>query len=130
MLELPKIKSLEKLILGEISEEKRVSIPSTTKKAVYERANRRCESCGLPLKMTDKRAQFHHRREPTVKSRPSTIQFLCANCHRNYGHEYHTVTKQGIKERRIKRKRVGRHESPYWEIKPKTTTKKTKKDCL
>jgi len=131
LLKLPKIKPLHKIILGEIGEEKRVPIPSDTKKAVYERAKKGCESCGMPLKMTDKGAQFHHTRKPTVKSRASTIQFLCATCHRKYGHEYYTVTKQDvlgpIKETRIKRKRVHRHKSPYWKMRHKSTTKKTKR---
>jgi len=119
----------------EIQEEKRVPIPSDTKKSVYERANGRCESCGRPLKMTGKGAQFHHTKKPTVKSRPSTIQFLCAFCHTSYGHEFYTVTKTDplgtIKETRIKRKKVGKHKSPYWKEKPKTARlgikKKTKK---
>lgn len=131
MAGLPKIKSLKKPFWGEMSEEKRVPLPSKTKQAVYERANRRCESCGKPLAMTGKGAQFHHTRKPNVKSTPSTIQFLCATCHTQYGHEYHTVTKQTIlgtiKERRIRRKRVHRHKSPYWEVKPKSTTKKAKR---
>jgi len=110
----------------EIQEEKRVPIPSDTKKSVYERANGRCESCGRPLKMTGKGAQFHHTKKPSVKSRPSTIQFLCATCHTSYGHEFYTVTKTDplgtqFKETRIKRKKVGKHKSPYWKEKPKTT---------
>lgn len=128
-IELPRIKPIGKLILGEIQEEKRVRIPSGTKKAVYERANRSCESCGMHLKMTDKGAQFHHTKKPTVKSRPSTIQFLCATCHRKYGHEFYTVTKSDLlgttKETRIKRKKVRRHKSPYWEKKPKSIKTKT-----
>jgi len=118
-----------KLVWGEIREEKRVPIPSDTKKAVYERAKRRCECCGRPLKMNQ--GEFHHRREPTVKSRPLTIQFLCGTCHKNYGHEYYTIPKRDIhpgpkKETRIKRKRVRKHpSSPYW--KEKLRTRKSKK---
>lgn len=124
-------RDLRKLLQQEISEEKRVSIPSATKKAVYERANGRCESCGKPMEITNKATQFHHLGKPTKKSKPSTIQFLCANCHREHGHEYRTVTKQDllstIKERKIKRNRVRRHKSQYWETKPKSTVKKTKR---
>lgn len=125
-----KIPSVGSLLRGEIGEEKRVRIPSTTKKAVYERAEGRCESCGRPMKMTDKGVQFHHTRKPTVKSRPTTIQFLCATCHRQHGHDFNTITKKGtygetIKETKIKRKKVRKHKSPYWKEKPKT--RKTKK---
>jgi len=123
-------RDLGKLLQQEIREEKRVPIPSKTKRAVYERAGRRCESCGYPLKMTDKGAQFHHLRKPTAKSRPSTIQFLCATCHRKHGHKFYTVTKQDllgtIRERRIKRKKVRKHQSPYWKEKPKSAKKKPK----
>ena len=126
---LPKIKPVGKYILGVDREERRVSIPSATKKAVYNRVKGRCESCGMPMKMTDKGAQFHHTRKPTVKSKPSTIQFLCATCHRRYGHEKYTVTKQNpygigtVKETKIKRKKVHKHKSPYWKKKRKTTKK-------
>lgn len=127
-------RDLRKLSLREISEEKRVPLPSATKNTVYERANGRCESCGRPLKKSDVGAQFHHIRKPSVKSKPSTIQFLCATCHMNYGHEFYTLTKQDIleskKEKRIKRKRVHRHKSPYWEMKPKLTRKKTKRKTI
>jgi len=126
---LPKVKPIGKIILGEIREERRVPIPSSTRKAVYERANKRCESCGMSLKMTDKGVQFHHTRKPTAKSRPSTIQFLCATCHRKYGHEFYTVTKTDllgtIKKTKIKRKKVRKHKSPYWKEKTKSRKRKT-----
>jgi len=47
----------------EIQEERRVAIPSDTKKSVYERANGRCESCGKPMEIANKAAQFHHQRK-------------------------------------------------------------------
>jgi len=128
-----KIKSVDKLIWGEVQGEKRVRLPSETKNKVYERANGGCESCGMPMKMTDKGVQFHHTRKPTVKSRASTIQFLCATCHRKYGHEFYTVTKRDhfhgtTKETKIRRKKVRKHpSSPYWKEKPKTTKKKPAK---
>jgi len=133
-----KIKAIDKLFWGEVQGEKRVPLPSETKNKVYERANGRCESCGMPMKKTDKGVQFHHTRKPTVKSRASTIQFLCATCHRKYGHEFYTVTKRDhfhgtIKKTKIRRKRARKHpSSPYWKKKPKTnkkkpTTRKTKK---
>ncbi len=132
-----KIRSIDKLVWGEVRGEKRVRLPSETKNKVYERANGGCESCGMPMKMTDKGVQFHHTRKPTVKSRASIIQFLCATCHRKYGHEFYTVIKQDpfygtTKETKIRRKKVRKHSSsPYWK-KPKTnkkkpTTRKTKK---
>jgi len=112
-------------------EERRVPIPMKTKREVYERANKRCESCGKPLKITDKDVQFHHtgKTKPSVKSRPTTIQLLCASCHTKYGHEFYTVTKRDLilppkKETRIRRMRVRRHKSPYWEKKPKSTKRK------
>lgn len=86
------------------------------------------------MKITDKGAQFHHTRKPTVKPKPSAVQFLCASCHRKYGHENYTVTKQDpygfgtVKEPKIKRKKVRKHPSlPYWKEKPKTAKKKTGK---
>jgi len=124
---------LDKLIFGEIREEKRVLIPSDTKKTVYDRANKRCESCGIPLRIKDRGAQFHHTKKPTVKSKPATIQFLCATCHTKYGHEFYTVTKRDplgrpIKEPRIRRKKVHKHPSyPHWKEKPKTTNEKPTK---
>lgn len=127
-------KDFRKLLQEEIREEKRVSIPSKTKKAVYERAKGRCERCGKPLKI-GKGAQFHHLKKPTVKSRPSTIQFLCATCHMNHGHDYKSrttgydpLTGRPIRKTRIVRKKVRKNpSSPYWKKKSKTTTKKTKR---
>lgn len=119
--------SFEQFLRKFMGEERRVQIPMATKRKVYENANGRCESCGMPLKMKD--GEFHHTRKPTVKSRPSTIQFLCGTCHKKYGHERYTITKRifGMpieKEPRIKRKRVHRHKSPYW---PTARKKKRKK---
>jgi len=118
------LKPLAEVILGIDREERRVSILSATKKRVYERAKGRCESCGMPLKMTDRGAQFHHTRKPTVKSRSSTIQFLCATCHRRHGHKKRTVTKYDMlgrpnKVTKIVRLKVRKHKSPYWEQKPR-----------
>jgi hypothetical protein len=132
-VKLPKMPSVGKYILGFDQEEKRVRIPSDTRNAVYKRAKGRCESCGMPMKLSDRGAQFHHTRKPTVKSKPSTIQFLCATCHRRYGHEKYTVTKPKpyglgtVKESKIKRKKVGKHTSPYRKTKTKTAKKKTTK---
>jgi len=84
-IKLPRIKSIWD------EEERRVSIPMDTKREVYKRANKRCESCGIPLKMNQ--GEFHHRRKPIVKSRPSTIQFLCPT-HHKLGHKWKTITKQ------------------------------------
>jgi len=120
-------KDVQKLIWGEVRGEKRLSLPSETKKKIYERAMKRCQSCGRPLKMNQ--GEFHHLRKPTVKSRPSTIQFLCPTCHKTYGHEWKTRTVRTILETRkvpnIVRKNVRKHpSSPYWREKPKTTKKK------
>jgi hypothetical protein len=109
--------------------EERVPISMGTKRKVFERAKKRCESCGMPLKMSE--AAFHHTKKPTVKSRASTIQLLCPTCHRKYGHKYKTITKSTIlgteKIPRIIRKKVHRHKSPYWNRKPKKRTAKTRK---
>ena len=123
---------IAKVVLGIDREERRVSIPSTTKNRVYEGAKRRCESCGMPLKMADRGAQFHHLRKPTAKSRASTIQFLCATCHRRYGHRKKTTTKHDLLSRpyqvtKIDRLKVRKHKSPYWEQKPKKTALRKKK---
>jgi len=123
---------LDKLIFGEIRKEKRVLIPSDTKKAVYERANKRCECCGMPLKISQ--GEFHHLRKPTAKSRPSTIQFLCPTHHRmpKLAHEWKTRTVRTIagtvKKTYVKGKRVRKHpSSPHWREKPKTIKKKPTK---
>lgn len=130
---LPKIKSIGKYILrellGELQEEKRVSLPSKTKKEVYQRSDGKCESCGKPLKMN--KGEFHHLRKPSVRSRPSTIQFLCPTCHRNYGHEWKTRTVHTIfgeeKKRYLVRKKVHKHKSPYWDKIKKTASRKKKR---
>ena len=127
--EIPKIRPLWKVILGEeLRKEKRVPLPLKTKREVYERAGGRCESCGRPLKMNE--GEFHHLRKPSVKSTASTIQFLCPTCHRKYGHEWRTRTVHTIlgteKRRYIKRKKVRKHRSPYWEKRKKTVSRKRK----
>ncbi len=121
------IKSIDKLLWGEVRGEKRVRLPSETKKKVYERAKKRCQSCGKPLKRNQ--GEFHHLRKPTVKSSPSTIQFLCPSCHKEYGHEWKTRTVRSIFETKkvpyIVRKKVRKHpSSPYWKEEPKATKKK------
>jgi len=121
-IKLPRIKSIWD------EEERRVSIPMKTKREVHKRANKRCECCGMPLKM--KQGEFHHLRKPTVKSRPPTIQFLCPT-HHKLGHKRKTRTiRTGLGETRkepyIKRAKVRKHpSSPYW--KTKRTTRKKKK---
>jgi hypothetical protein len=84
-------------------------LPLRVKRIVYERANGKCERCRTPLKMNQ--GDFHHKGIATSK-RPSSIVFLCPNCHRKYGHEYRTVkhdTLLGVeKEVRIVHKKVVR----------------------
>jgi len=83
-------------------DESRAAIPAHVKREVYNRFNKRCESCGMKLLMNQ--GQFHHLRSPTVKPTAKTIQFLCRNCHGMYGHKI----KQGkfirIKVRKRRRK--------------------------
>lgn len=123
-------KDMQKLVWGEIRKERRAPIPSDIKKAVYERANRRCECCGMPLKMSQ--GEFHHLRKPTVKPRPSNLQFLCPT-HHNLGHkrEIRTVRSTMLETRRepyIVRKRVRKHpSSPYWREKTKRTARRKKR---
>ena len=115
-----------------LERERRVPLSMETRKKVYERAKGRCESCGIPLKM--KEGEFHHLREPTAKSRPSTIQFLCPTCHKRYGHDYKTITRSTIfgteKITKIIRKRVRKHKSPYWNEKSKKKAKQKRKSKL
>ncbi len=123
-IEKIKIPRLDKLIFGEIQKEKRVRLPMKIKREVYEKANKRCQSCGKPLKM--RQGEFHHLRKPTVKSRPSTIQFLCPTCHKAYGHEWKTRTVRTAFETGkvpyIIRKKVREHpSSPYWKQKRSST---------
>jgi len=127
-LEKVKIPRLDKLILGEIQEEKRIRVPSGTKKAVYERAKKHCECCGMPLKMNQ--GEFHHLKKPTVKAKPKDLQFLCPT-HHKLGHERKIKTVRTTFETRripsIVRKRVRKHpSSPYWKEKSKATKKKTR----
>ena len=125
---------VKKLIGAEIREEKRVPIPAKTKKAVYERAKGRCERCGRPLKMSDSGANFHHLRKPTTRPRPENVQFLCAFCHKQYGHEfksrtigYDPLTGKPKKKIIVIRKKVRKDPtSPYWKEKTKITKEKTK----
>jgi len=123
---LPKIKPVGKLILGVDREEKRVRIPSDTRKAVYDRAKKRCECCGMPLRMSQ--GEFHHLKKPITKPRPSNLQFLCPT-HHKLGHKWKTRTQRTMLETKkvpnIVRKKVRKHpSSPYWREKPKTTKKK------
>ena len=129
-LEELKLPNVHKLILGETQKEKRMHIRSGTKKAVYERAEKRCECCGMPLEMNQ--GQFHHLKEPSVKAKPKDLQFLCPTHHYvpDLAHVRKTRsvrTPLGMKKKSyIKRKRV--HKDPsstYWEEKPKTTKRKT-----
>ena len=127
-----KIPSVDKLILGEIREEKRVPIPPDIKKAVYERAKRRCECCGMPLKINQ--GEFHHLRKPTAKARPKDLQFLCPTHHSpKLAHEWKTRTVHhpiwGTKKKTyVKGKRVRkRPSSRYWKEKPKTKKKPTRR---
>jgi len=125
---------LKKLIGSEIREESRVPIPAKTKRIVYERAKGRCERCGRPLKMSDTGAHFHHLRKPTTRPRPQNVQFLCAFCHKQYGHEfksrtvgYDPITGKPRKKVIIIRKKVRKDpSSPYWKD-LKKSKKKTKK---
>jgi len=124
----PRIKNPRSLVLGDDRDEKRVRLLAETKKKVYERAKKRCQCCGRPLKINQ--GQFHHLHKPNLRSRPSTIQFLCPTCHNNYGHEWKTRTVSTLlggtkKVTYMKRKRVRKHPaSPYWKIRRKRTTKK------
>ncbi|MEM2960594.1 MAG: hypothetical protein QXU67_03205 [Candidatus Bathyarchaeia archaeon] len=105
---------LKKLVGTELREEKRVPIPIETKKMVYERAKGRCERCGRLLKMSDSGANFHHLRKPTTRPSPKYVQFLCAFCHKQYGHEFISG--------RIRRKKVRKDSSsPYWKSTKKGT---------
>lgn len=110
------IKNISKVVIGD-QNEARLPISQATKRAVYARAKKRCECCGMPLKMNQ--GQFHHHRTPKIKPTPKTVQFLCATDHQNYGHEKKTRTiRVGFvtrKETYIVRKKVRKRKSPYWE---------------
>jgi 5-methylcytosine-specific restriction endonuclease McrA len=122
-------------------------VPSRVKRIIYERAKGKCQKCKIPLEIDE--GDFHHKGKPT-STRPSSIVFLCPNCHRKYGHEYKTVKRETIwgveKERRIVRQRVVRKKpqkyrrkairGPFGDVigyrtikirKPKRKTKKTQK---
>ena len=116
-------KAMHEMLFGEIKKE-RVPLPIKTRREVYEKAHKRCQCCGRPLKINQ--GVFHHLRKPTVKSRPSTVQFLCSTDHKLYGHKWKTKTVHTMFETQkvpyIVRKRVRKHpSSPYWK---KTSQKK------
>jgi hypothetical protein len=92
------------------TEPKRKPIPLRVKRIVYERAKGKCRKCGTRLKMDE--GDFHHKGKPT-STRPSSIVFLCPNCHRKYGHKYRIVKHETVwggveKERKIIRQRIVR----------------------
>jgi hypothetical protein len=112
---LPRTTGLREAVFGD-KEEKGVRLPAVVKRQVYENAQRRCECCGKPLKISQ--GAFHHLRKPSAGATPSNIQFLCGTHHR-LGHERKTKVKQtrlGFQSKTIiKRKRVRKHPtSVYW----------------
>lgn len=123
-------KAMHEMLFGEIKKE-RVPLPTKTRREVYEKAHKRCQCCGRPLQISQ--GVFHHLREPTAKSRPSTIQFLCSTDHKSYGHKRKTITKTELftgmttKQTYLSRVKVRKHpSSPYWK-KTKSKTTKTRK---
>jgi hypothetical protein len=97
-------------------DEKKVKLGTELRRQVYERAKKRCECCGKPLKISQ--GEFHHLRKPCTDANPLTIQFLC-NAHHKLGHERKIKVKQtlsGIQTKTIiKRKRVRKHPSAiHW----------------
>ena len=102
-------------------EERRTTILTSTRRKVYERANKRCECCGKPMRISQ--GQFHHLRKPSIRATEKTVQFLCASDHNEHGHKYLTArtnVKNSLipaaeKKTTIKRLRVRKHpSSPYW----------------
>lgn len=96
-------------------EPKRVPIPLSVKREVYERSGGRCENPQCKIKdhvMTMKEGHFHHTRKPSIKPTAKTVQFLCPNCHTWHAHERKTKTEYGFlsesKVSIIKRKKVGK----------------------
>jgi len=110
------VQPLDKLILGG-TQRKRVPIPASVKKEVWERAKGRCEypGCNVALKWGNKgrgkvKAIFHHLRAPSVRPTAKTVLLLCPN-HHSIAHEYKTVKKRDLifgeqKVRKVIRKDV------------------------
>jgi hypothetical protein len=115
-LKPPKIPNLTRIMMGERADEKRVRLRAETRKQVYVRAKKRCECCGMPLKISE--GEFHHLRKPSINASPRTVQFLCGT-HHNLGHVRKTRTKQTMlgsrREPYVRRIKVRKHpSSPYW----------------
>ena len=87
----------------------RKPLPMRVKRLVYERAKGKCQKCKTRLKINE--GNFHHKGKPT-STRPSSIVFLCPNCHTKYGHYYTTIRRETLfgseTERRIHRQRIVR----------------------
>ena len=87
---------------------KRKPIKMAVKKEVYKRAKGKCERCGEKLEFWE--GDFHHTRSPSISPTAKTVEFLCPNCHRKYGHTRKTVKHEDLwstsTETKIKRHRV------------------------
>ena len=97
-------------------EPKRVPIPPSVKREVYDRCGGRCENPECRTKdhvMQPKEGDFHHIRTPSKKPTAKTVRFYCPNCHRK-AHERKTKTVRGFfvdeKVSVLKRKDLGRHD--------------------
>jgi hypothetical protein len=112
---MAKIGNLRQVVFGD-KDEKSVRLRTETRKQVYERAKKRCECCGKPLKISQ--GEFHHLRKPSMDATPDTVQFLCGT-HHKLGHERKIKVKQthlGFQSKTIiRRRRVRKHPSSiYW----------------
>lgn len=113
-----KIKSIDKLILGEIREEKK-RVPQSIKTKVYERAKGRCEYPRCTKRLKKSEGQFHHWRDPPTER---TTAFLCYKHHKEHGHTIKTQTDVFGN----KKVRIVRHRIPIAK-KKKPRTRRTKK---
>ena len=113
--------------------ESRKPISASVKTEVYTRAKGRCESCGKRL--IKSQGDYHHWRSPKMSPSASTVQFLCPDCHKKYGHIMKVVVHRGIlrkwKETTIVRVKVKKHPQrktaappKKQQIKKKTTPRK------
>jgi hypothetical protein len=70
-----------------LAAEKRIPIPNSIKIKVYERAGSRCENPKHRKPLEMKEGKFHHLSDPKKPVLPSKIEFLCVDCHNEFGHE-------------------------------------------
>jgi len=99
---LPKIKPIDKIILGEMRKEKK-NVPQSVKTKAYARSKGKCEYPRCKTHLEKSEGEFHHWRDPPTER---TTAFLCHR-HHTKSHTPRTITDAfGNKRVRTVRKRI------------------------